>query len=531
MSDTPVLTGTVAPDVIVDIVGETIEVLVYAPQGPQGEPGPIGPQGPPGISGAQGLQGIQGPQGVPGTPGATGPEGPEGPQGIQGIQGSAGEQGEPGPEGAAGAPGPPGADGAMGPIGPAAFEPHGAWDSSTAYVEGDVVQFGGSSWYAIDSSTNQQPPATPNTANAYWGYLALVGAQGPQGPPGEKGDTGETGPQGEQGPAGEQGIQGEQGEQGPPGVEGEQGEPGPEGPQGAPGEIADIAQVADGEIPAKKLEETAQNALALAQTAQQNPTDIEPRLRRLMNSLASRFVGIRDSRLWDDRHPTKRSVDFGELALGVEGHNRFTPVNLAQSLQERDQITELRSYVDRVQIDVLEREGWAPRDRIETISVYDAHSDLVLANGDLMVWEVDPLQQIALSRFLVAVGGTASVGASRIRGGIYSIVSNVYTLIAASEDTATARLASPDDVESWPFRVSGSLPRSYTPDPYARWALSVIAVGQSTPGTLRGVNLGASQTFTKVAQVLPGQTDLLSTFNASQLQRSGKLAYVAGAGQ
>jgi hypothetical protein len=211
----------------------------------------------------------------------------------------------------------------MGPIGPAAFEPHGAWDSSTAYV--DVVQFGGSSWYAIDSSTNQQPPATPNTANAYWGYLALVGAQGPQGPPGEKGDTGETGPQGEQGPAGEQGIQGEQGEQGPPGVEGEQGEPGPEGPQGAPGEIADIAQVADGEIPAKKLEETAQNALALAQTAQQNPTDIEPRLRRLMNSLASRFVGIRDSRLWDDRHPTKRSVDFGELALGVEGHNRFTP--------------------------------------------------------------------------------------------------------------------------------------------------------------------------------------------------------------
>jgi hypothetical protein len=59
----------------------------------------------------------------------------------------------------------------------------------------------------------------------------------------------------------------------------------------------------------------------------------------------------------------------------------------------------------------------------------------------------------------------------------------------------------------------------------------VIAVGQSTPGTLRGVNLGASQTFTKVAQVLPGQTDLLSTFNASQLQRSGKLAWVAGTGQ
>ena len=78
-------------------------------------------------------------------------------------------------------------------------------------------------------------------------------------------------------------------------------------------------------------------------------------------------------------------------------------------------------------------------------------------------------------------------------------------------------VASPDDLESWPFRVSGSLPRSYTPDRFVRWALSLIAVGQSTPGTLRGVNLGATQTFTKVAQVLPGQSDLLSSFNASQL--------------
>jgi len=219
------------------------------------------------------------------------------------------------------------------------------------------------------------------------------------------------------------------------------------------------------------------------------------------------------------------------LAAGVEGNLRFKPVDVDGTLQHRDELDDVRAYVDRARINVLERAGWAPRDRIETMSPYDAHTDLVLTNGDLMVWEVDPLDEIALSRFLVAVGGTASVGASRIRAGIYSIVSDVYTLIAASEDTATARLASPDDVESWPFRVSGSLPRSYTPAPYVRWALSVIAVGQSTPGTLRGVNLGASQTFTKVAQVLPGQTDLLSTFNASSLQRSGKLAYVAGAGQ
>jgi hypothetical protein len=201
------------------------------------------------------------------------------------------------------------------------------------------------------------------------------------------------------------------------------------------------------------------------------------------------------------------------------------------ALQRHDDLADARTYVDRVRINVLEREGWAPRDRIETISIYDAHTDLTLVNGDLMVWDVDPLEEIALSRFFVAVGGTASVGGSRIRAGLYSVVSNVYILVAASEDTATARLASPDDVESWPFRVSGSLPRSYTPDPYCRWALSIIGVGQSTPGTLRGVNLGASQTFTKAAQVLPGQTDLLSSFNVSSLQRSGKLAWVAGTGQ
>jgi hypothetical protein len=389
----------------------------------------------------------------------------------------------------------------------------------------------------------------PQHGECVLGYLALTGAQGIQGIQGEKGDTGEQGIQGIQGVQGTQGDPGEQGEpgadgpqgiQGEQGIPGEQGEPGvagEEGPQGIQGEEGpagppgDPTTVADGAIPRSKVDESAGNALNLAETALQNAPDVEPRLRRLLNSVARHFVSVRDSRLWDDRQPKKRSVGFEELARGVEGNTRFKPVDLSGALQRHDELADVRAYVDRVRIDVLEREGWAPRDRIETISIYDAHTDLTLVNGDLMVWEVDPLDEIALSRFLVVVGGTASAGASRIRAGIYSIVSDVYTLVAASEDTATARLASPDDVESWPFRVSGSFPRSYTPDPYRRWALSVIAVGQSTPGTLRGVNLGASQTFTKAAQVLPGQTDLLSTFNASQLQRSGKLAWVAGTGQ
>jgi hypothetical protein len=393
-----VLTGTVAPDVIVDIVGETVEFQVLAPQGPQGEPGPAGEQGPKGEQGAPGEQGSQGIQGIQRESGADGPQGIQGVPGEQGVQG---EQGEPGTPGAPGDPGPAGEEGPMGPIGPAALEPRGAWNSSTAYVEGDVAQFGGSSWYAIASSTNQQPPSVPNTANAYWGYLALVGAQGEQGPPGEKGDTGEEGPQGIQGV---QGVQGESGDQGEPGVQGEpgiQGIQGEEGPAGPPG---DPTQVADHAIPRVKLDEDTVNALALAETAQQNPPDIEPRLRRLLNVVAQRFVSVRDSRLWDDRQPKKRSVDFGELARGVEGNLRFKPVDIDGTLQHRDELDDVRTYADRARINVLERAGWAPRDRIETMSPYNAHADLVLTNGELMFWEVDPLEEIALSRFLVAVG-------------------------------------------------------------------------------------------------------------------------------
>jgi hypothetical protein len=39
------LTGTVAPDFIVDVVGEVIGLNVIAPQGPQGDQGPPGAAG------------------------------------------------------------------------------------------------------------------------------------------------------------------------------------------------------------------------------------------------------------------------------------------------------------------------------------------------------------------------------------------------------------------------------------------------------------------------------------------------------
>jgi hypothetical protein len=172
--------------------------------------------------------------------------------------------------------------------------------------------------------------------------------------------------------------------------------------------------------------------LALAESAVQNPPDIEPRLNRLVNMLKGMFVGVRDSRLWDDRQPKKRSVDFGELAAGVEGHSRFTPLNRVALIQTRDTHDAIRSYAKVLHRDVLERNGWAPRERIETISPYQARTDLPLANGQLLVIEVDPLEEIPLSRILVAIGATASVGATLIRAGLYSIHASAMRVIQAS---------------------------------------------------------------------------------------------------
>jgi len=57
------------------------------------------------------------------------------------------------------------------------FTPQGAWSSATAYVANDVVSYNGSSYIAIQASTNQNPAS----ATAYW----MVSAN--------KGDTGAAG--------------------------------------------------------------------------------------------------------------------------------------------------------------------------------------------------------------------------------------------------------------------------------------------------------------------------------------------------
>jgi hypothetical protein len=102
--------------------------------------------------------------------------------------------------------------GAVGPVGPVGLNWMGTWEYNTAYVEGDAVYYGGSSYVSLSSNEDQQPDLFPND----WHLLAQ------QGDKGDKGDTGSQGLKGDKGDQGEQGIQGpigNTGPQGPPGAQ------------------------------------------------------------------------------------------------------------------------------------------------------------------------------------------------------------------------------------------------------------------------------------------------------------------------
>lgn len=85
--------------------------------------------------------------------------------------------GPPGPTG------PAGADGDPGPQGPSVFTAKGTWSSATAYVVNDVVDYQGSGYYAVASSTNQTPVSNPT----YWQLIASKGDAGPTGAAGADG--------------------------------------------------------------------------------------------------------------------------------------------------------------------------------------------------------------------------------------------------------------------------------------------------------------------------------------------------------
>ena len=189
------------------------------PRGTQGLPGEAGPQGP---AGARGAQGLAGPQGAAGAPGP------------QGAQGATGARGAAGPAGAPGAVGPPGSPGVV---------YRGAWTSLASYVANDVVTHAGSSWIALDASTNVAP--SPQSTGS-WSVFAAQGEPGPQGAQGLPGAAGPQGPQGSPGVTGAAGATGAQGPVGARGPAGPAGPQGPIGPQGPPGPAGSDGRIIGG---------------------------------------------------------------------------------------------------------------------------------------------------------------------------------------------------------------------------------------------------------------------------------------------
>jgi hypothetical protein len=139
-----------------------------------------------------GEQGLQGEQGVQGEEGPAGPTGPEGPAGAEGPQGPAGADGEDGAD--------------------ALWNFTGAWADGIDYDAGDVVEFGGSSYYAPTGIFSSYSP--PDNGWLLVSSKGDAGEPGPAGADGTNGIDGQDGDQGPEGPAGPQGEQGIQGESG-----------------------------------------------------------------------------------------------------------------------------------------------------------------------------------------------------------------------------------------------------------------------------------------------------------------------------
>ncbi len=65
-----------------------------------------------------------------------------------------------------------------GPVGPAGVTWRGTYSAGTAYVVRDIVQFGGSTWYAKVATTGNAPPTLPTTENTQWILFARSGTPG-----------------------------------------------------------------------------------------------------------------------------------------------------------------------------------------------------------------------------------------------------------------------------------------------------------------------------------------------------------------
>ncbi|MGV1821338.1 hypothetical protein ACQZ63_19325 [Agrobacterium sp. CG160-95] len=65
-----------------------------------------------------------------------------------------------------------------GPAGPAGVTWRGNYSAGTAYVVRDIVQYGGSTWYAKVGTTGNAPPTLPTTENTQWILFTRSGSAG-----------------------------------------------------------------------------------------------------------------------------------------------------------------------------------------------------------------------------------------------------------------------------------------------------------------------------------------------------------------
>jgi microcystin-dependent protein len=136
----------------------------------------------------------------------------------------------------------------------AASKWRGPWVTDTAYKNSEIIEFGGSSYIAVNSHTSSLANIPPDAA--FWELVAasgFTGAAGPQGDMGAKGDTGSQGPRGDTGFTGSPGMTGMTGAQGPVGPQGEVGADGADGNQFPPDEITTFAKVPDPLLPNEKV--------------------------------------------------------------------------------------------------------------------------------------------------------------------------------------------------------------------------------------------------------------------------------------
>ena len=97
----------------------------------------------------------------------------------------------------------------------------GPWQENVDYNESDTVEFGGSSYIALQTHTSNLSNIPPE--QDLWDLVAASGANGIQG---STGQNGEQGPAGPQGMIGQTGVQGATGETGATGSQGETGDAG-----------------------------------------------------------------------------------------------------------------------------------------------------------------------------------------------------------------------------------------------------------------------------------------------------------------